>query len=454
VKLYHKITLATFAVTITALVFVGVGEYFVQRRALEERFGVRLKAIAATGAPWIDPGSSEERQRAVLEKVRAANGLEDYDLFTLRRKSNGSFEFTAALREWSGDRGYEPPPEIRSIVLQALDSGEARYTPIYTDKFATFVSAFAPLRGKDGRVAGLIEVDQDVGVFVAELRRRLLRQVWIFPVALLLAAALAFPLSRSLTRAVTRLLEGVEAVHAGHYDRPVEVTTRDELRLLADAFNEMLHGLRERFAMLRFVPRHTRAVITEAARAEGAGSGAFAARLHEVAVLFSDIRGFTEFSDALPPTRVIEMLNICLRHQAEIVERHGGSIDKFIGDAVMAVFEGEDRFARAVAAAREIQSVFAGLNARGAFEKPIALGIGVAGGPVVMGSVGYEERMEFAVVGRLVNLASRLCGQAGRGEIVVSDAAFAAAACGGPSERLDGVKLKGFAEPITCFKLR
>jgi class 3 adenylate cyclase len=453
-RLYLKITLASFAVTAAALAFVGASEYGVQRRALEEHFGARLLAIAATAAPWIDPAAPEAKQRAALERVRRANGLADYDLFTLKPRPDGSLEFTAALRDWNGDRGYEPPASIKPILADVLRLGEGRATPIYTDRFATFVSAFAPLRGRDGRVAGLIEVDQDVGVFVAELRRSLLRQAWIFPVALLLAAALAYPLARSLTRAVARLVEGVEAVRAEHYDRPVEVRTQDELRTLGDAFNAMLRGLRERFAMLRFVPRHTRAVIAEATREGSAGAGAFEARVRDVAVLFSDIRGFTDLSDALAPARVVEMLNVYLRHEAEIVERHGGSIDKFIGDAVMAVFEGPDRFARAVAAAAEIQAAFADLNRRGAFERPIEVGVGVAGGPVVMGAIGYEQRIEFAVIGRLVNLASRLCAYAGGGEIVVSDAAFAALSGRRDVERLDGVRLKGFAEAVTCYKIR
>ena len=385
--------------------------------------------------------------------MRKANGLADYDLFTLRLRSDGTLEFAAALREWGGDRGYVPPPALKPIIDEVLRGDAGRATPIYTDRFATFVSGFAPLRGRDGRVAGLVEVDQDVGVFVAELRRRLLRQIWIFPAALLLAAALALPLARSLTRAVARLLEGVADVRAERFDRPVEVRTSDELRTLADAFNEMLHGLRERFAMLRFVPRHTRAVIAEAARENSVRDGAFAARARDVAVLFSDIRGFTDVSDALAPARVIEMLNVYVRQEAEIVERHGGSIDKFIGDAVMAIFEGEDRFARAAAAATEIQEAFADLNRRKAFEYPIEVGIGIAGGLVVMGAVGYEQRMEFAVIGRLVNLASRLCAKAGRGEIIVSDAAFEALAGRRPAERRDGVKLKGFADPVTCYKI-
>jgi len=452
-RLYLKITLASFSVAAAVLAFVGYNEYRILRAMVRERFQARLLGIAATAAPSIDPGRPEEELTKALERVRAANDLHDYDLFVLKPGRAGGLEFAASLREWSGDRGYVPPPAIRPIVDDVLRSGRARATPLYTDKFATFVSAFAPLRGRGGKVEGLIEVDQDVGEFLAGLRRELLFQWWLIPSSLLLAAALSLPLALSLTRAVGVLIGGVEEVLAGRYDRPVAVRTNDELRRLGDAFNEMLRGLRERFAMQRFVPRHTRAVIADAAKERGVDAGAFTARTRELAILFSDIRGFTTVSEELPPDRVVEMLNVYLRHEAEIVERHGGSIDKFIGDAVMAVFDGPDRFERAVAAAAEIQDVFRRLNADKAFERPIEVGIGVAGGPVVMGAVGYEERMEFAVIGRYVNLASRLCGAAGRGEIVLSEEVHAGLTGRRDAERLDGVKLKGFAGPTTCYKI-
>jgi class 3 adenylate cyclase len=452
-RLYLKITLASFAVAAAVLAFVGLTEYRVQRRALELSCGARLQAIASTAAPWIDPGAPETTLRVALERAKTANALEEYDVFTLRARADGSLEFTAALRDWSGDRSYEPPAAIRPILVAILKDGLGRATPIYTDKFATFVSGFAPLRGRDGRVAGLIEVDQDVGVFLADLRHQLLLQLWILPAALALAAALSLPLALSMTRAVAQLIEGVEAVRGGNYDSPVAIRTRDELRTLGDAFNGMLRGLRERFSMQRFVPRHTRAVIEEAVREHGEDAGAFTPRTRDVAVLFSDIRGFSRVSEELTPDRVIAMLNLYLRQEAEIVERHGGSIDKFIGDAVMAVFEGPDRFSRAVDAAVEIQAALRQLNEKKAFERPIEVGIGVAGGPVVMGAIGYEQRMEFAVIGAFVNLASRLCSISERGEIVASEAAFAALSGRRRAERLDGVKLKGLAEPVTCYKI-
>jgi adenylate cyclase len=212
----------------------------------------------------------------------------------------------------------------------------------------------------------------------------------------------------------------------------------------------MLGGLRERFAMLKFVPRHTRQVIS---RAVNDGTAEFVAEKRDVAIFFSDIRGFTPLSDRLAPDRVIAMLNIYLRKEAEILERHGGSIDKYIGDAVMAVFEGPNRYLAATTAAVEIQRALSALNAQNAFEEKIEVGIGIAGGEVIMGGVGYEDRLEFAVIGRIVNLASRLTSVARGGDIVVSEPAAQALGDKFPLDKMDGLKLKGFADAVTCYRV-
>jgi adenylate cyclase len=302
-------------------------------------------------------------------------------------------------------------------------------------------------------VVGLLEIDTDVSVLLQRLRSRLWIQALIGFAALAIALLLSFVMAHSLTRSVTQLITAVGEVEAGHYDVQVSSRSKDEMGVLALAFNSMLRGLRERLAMLRFVPRHTRAVIAEAVREHAASGDAFIARKKELAVLFSDIRGFTSLSDELPPDRVIAMLNSYLRRETEIVEGHSGSVDKFIGDAVMAIFEGPERFSNAASAALAIQTAMGKLNADKAFERPIEVGIGIAGGEVVMGSVGSEDRMELAIIGRLTNLASRLTSAAGRGEVLVSELAFQALGGLFEGERVEGLHLKGFAQDQTCYRL-
>jgi class 3 adenylate cyclase len=464
--LFYKITGASFFVVLSVLAFVAVLDYRDQSRALEDKFGLTLAHIAGTAALFVDgdahdhihanadaAGADFGRLRNVLDRVRRENDLGEDQVYTLRPLGGDQYEFVAMLqaKTFVGDR-YTPPPATREIARWVLADGKPRYTPLYRDEHGHWISGYGAVRDGAGRVVGLLEVDYDIGRYMAELDRVLARRLWIVPVALLIALVLSALVARSISRAVARLVTATDAVRRGEYDGEVSVPTRDELRTLADAFNIMLGGLRERFAMLKFVPSHTRAVIAESAKKK-AGDVEFVAETRDVCVFFSDIRGFTALSDAMSPDRVIHMLNIYLRKEAEIIERHKGSIDKFIGDAVMAVFEGADRFTRAVAAAVEIQETIAALNTVKAFEKEVEVGIGIAGGEVVMGSVGYEARMEFAVIGRLVNLASRLCSVAGRGEIVVSEEAWKELGDRYQGERRSGLKLKGFAAEISCWKV-
>ena len=434
-----------------------------------EKFGLTLQHIAQTTAIFIDGDAHERvrrpedaagedfrRLREILERVRRANTpLREDEVYTLRPSgTQGGLEFVIMLQErtFIGD-SYPPPPQNLHLMQRVLVEGVASHTLIYEDANGSFISGMAPIRNREGQVVGVLQVDFNVDQFVAELEGTLERQLWTVPAALGLALAVALLLARSITEAMRRLVSGTIAVRAGNYDLEVEVHTRDELRTLAEAFNLMLGGLREHFALLKYVPRHTRAVIAEALRS-GRGEEVYLAQKRYLAVFFSDIRGFTAMSDRLAPDRIIEMLNIYLRKEAEIIERHSGSIDKFIGDAVMAVFEGPSGFLNAALAAIEIQQTLRRLNAQKAFEMPVEVGIGIAGGEVVLGSIGYEDRMEFAVIGRMVNLASRLTSVAERSEIIVSDVAWQTLSTHLNGDSLTQVRLKGFTSEITCYRIQ
>jgi class 3 adenylate cyclase len=136
----------------------------------------------------------------------------------------------------------------------------------------------------------------------------------------------------------------------------------------------------------------------------------------EVTVLFTDLRNFTAFSEPLPPAKVLEVLNAHFAAILPIVHKHGGVVNKFIGDAIMATFGAphrlDDHAQRAVQAALEMQREMVDLNTRfrqdGMTE--LQMGVGIATGPVVIGELGDTGRSEYAVIGDTVNTASRLEG--------------------------------------------
>ena len=140
----------------------------------------------------------------------------------------------------------------------------------------------------------------------------------------------------------------------------------------------------------------------------------------DVCMLFTDIRGFTQLSQYIEPKRLFSLLSQHLAHQVELVYQHGGYVDKYAGDGIMAVFEGDNKAKRACECALGILA-----NARTpASHKQgykFAIGCGLHAGPVLIGNIGSPDHLDYSVVGESVNLAARLCGFAKPKTIVVSD---------------------------------
>lgn len=143
----------------------------------------------------------------------------------------------------------------------------------------------------------------------------------------------------------------------------------------------------------------------------------------EVSVLFSDISGFTAMSSAMPPRDVVSILNRYFPVMAEIVFRHEGTLEKYIGDALMAIWGApaphQDDADRALRAAIEMRSAVRLLNAE--LPQPLEIHIGLNAGPVAFGNIGSPEYQQFAAIGDATNVASRVCSLAGTGEILISE---------------------------------
>jgi class 3 adenylate cyclase/DNA-binding NarL/FixJ family response regulator len=179
----------------------------------------------------------------------------------------------------------------------------------------------------------------------------------------------------------------------------------------------------------------------------------------EVSVLFSDIRGFSTIAERLPARDVAAIVGRHLSAMAEVVVDHGGMIDKFQGDAVMAVFGAPDpqpdHAERALRCALAMQARQAELNAGGWGVDglpELGIGIGVNTGSVIAGTVGGGGRLEYTVVGDAVNVASRLQSEAGAGEIVASANAVAAAP-GIPCEPIGPKHVRGREEAVDVFRV-
>jgi adenylate cyclase len=178
-----------------------------------------------------------------------------------------------------------------------------------------------------------------------------------------------------------------------------------------------------------------------------------------VAVLFSDIRGFTALSETMKPDEVARLLSEYFTVMVEIVFRHGGTLDKFIGDSVMAQWgapiSAADDADRAMDAALDMMRELETLNGQWASEgRPrLQIGIGLSFGESFAGYIGSERRLEYTVIGDVVNIASRLCSEAGGGEILVTDAMRCMLSEAPPMRERGTMELKGKSQAIPVYSV-
>ncbi len=222
-----------------------------------------------------------------------------------------------------------------------------------------------------------------------------------------------FFFSVSITNPIEILSEMTRQIKKGQFDFKAQsqITSKDEVGELAVAFDEMVDGLRERDKVKNLFSKfHGSSVAEEMIHGEIGVKGTN----KEITVFFSDVRGFTAFSEGHSPEEVVEMLNEYFAIMVGIINKNHGIVDKFIGDAIMAVWgapksTGQDSY-WCIKAALEMRSALAVLNEtrKKRNQIPIMIGMGVHSGKAISGTIGSEERMEYTVIGDTVNQTSRI----------------------------------------------
>lgn len=356
-----------------------------------------------------------------VQELKKSEGVADALILDRELRIRG-----ASRVERVGQR-YTLPDDLDPTAIERLG--------IYPDPPLTpghsTIAFVAPVTYSDLRVGYVLVAftREIIDARLAEARTRILVTAAILALVGIVGSLL---LARRVSRPIVRLAEGTKAIGNGDYGHRIErwrVAGPDELSDLVESFNGMAEALRQKELIKGAFSRYVGHQIVEEVLKEPDRTR-LAGRRQEVSVLFADICGFTALSERLDPERVLGILNEFFGFLTEITHRFRGTVDKFMGDSVMAVFGSPgsmpDHALRAVMAAVCMQKMVERLNrrreARG--EDPIIFRIGVNTGEVIVGNLGSDERMEFAVIGDPVNVAYRLQGIAPGGSVYITDATF------------------------------
>ena len=440
-------------------------------RSLERALALRRMVIEK-----LQSLSSGDKSAAIRNLIDAKSVEVESEARTARALINGLIEKGETLGDETAlaqldsridtamaDTRRELNAEIERL-LAALDGGDAKAT---ADSLERVDALRDDLNQKlDAVRADMLElVKTDAAKTVQKQRQAMVIAAVLTALAAALGLVFAVLVSGGMTRPVRRLLEGTRAVEAGHLDETLPVTSQDEIGHLTTAFNRMVEQLRHKERIRETFGKYVDPRVVEGLidRPTLAVEG----QRRVMTVLFCDVKGFTSASEGMTPQGLVKVMNRYFSVMSAPIRDHGGVIDKYIGDAIMAYWgppftEDADQARLASLAAIEMLARVASLRSEfpeilGVRSLPISfdIRIGIATGEALVGSIGSELMMSYTVMGDTVNLASRLEGanKVYGSRILVSEATVAGAADAIEAREIDRVVLLGQTEPQAVFEI-
>lgn len=355
---------------------------------------------------------------------------------------------------WQSNGSTLPEPALQELVARfSAETADSRGS-ILALAGEDYVTLASPI-SNDGQSAYVV-LQRSLAAQLApfEALRQVLFSIFALGLVILVLGVLA--ISRKVTRPVLQLADRARRIEAGDYQQTVDIPLQDEIGALGLAFNSMAKGLAEKEKVRNLLGK---VVSPEVASELLSRDIELGGEEREVTVLFCDVRGFTSLCEGQSPKQILALLNEYFSAITAVIEANGGVVDKFIGDAVMALFGApvvqEDAPVRAIRTAFGMQHALAGVNAGFAARglQPLAMGIGINTGKVVAGNMGSPSRLNYTVIGDGVNLASRLEGLTKQyGTTVIVSEACALAAPAFSYRELGLVRVKGRQEPVRIFE--
>ena len=307
------------------------------------------------------------------------------------------------MKNFKAHQEMKDHPAVMAMTSLAIRSGVKKYT--YQKMIE--LGSFQKLSTGDAVV--LTTVNESIALEGV----RWARMMTILIALLIIACAILFTyfFSRTISDPIQDLVEATQKIQAGDYRVYLENASQDEVGQLTMAFNDMAVGLKEREQLKGAFGKY---VDEEIANMVMRGDLSLGGELKTATVFFSDIRSFTSISEKLTPQEVVEFLNEYMTLMVAVVHKHDGVVDKFIGDAIMAIWGAPvtrpNDAQNAVYAALKMREVLAQFNQdRGTSEKPsVHIGMSLNTGELLAGQIGSHDRLEYTVIGDTVNLAARM----------------------------------------------
>jgi len=290
-----------------------------------------------------------------------------------------------------------------------------------------------------------------------ELASRLVtRMVLISLVVITLASFVVYWIAGRMSKPIEALAQAAEHVALGDYSIRLPLTGNDEITDATNQFNNMVGELAHKEEIRDIFGRYLNPKLVAEVFDEGVTQSKNTRQ--EVTVLFADMVSFTSFSESTSTEEVVDVLNQHFEVFHRIIDYYGGHVDKYIGDAVMAVFnhphEDTQHARHAAKAGLAMAKACSKLGILRQSGEPVAFRIGIDSGQVIVGNIGAAERLEYTVIGHAVNMASRMGGVGEANEIILTHSTFNALGAGFEFNSIGEKNIKGIRQPVECGSIR
>jgi len=286
----------------------------------------------------------------------------------------------------------------------------------------------------------------------AKLVKRMLMAALL---VIILFSLVVYWIAGRMSKPLESLAQAARQVARGNFNIRLQVKGNDEISDAVNQFNEMAKELTHKKELREAFSRYLNPKLIEGIFSNGSFEAKSTSRI--ITVLFADMVGFTKFAAVTPPPDVVETLDKYFELFHHIINFFDGHVDKYIGDALMAVFNhpkaDSEHLSKAVMSALAMSEACKKLGINNHTGAPVEFRFGINCGEAIIGNLGAAERLEYTVIGDVVNVASRMTGVGHGGEVILSHSAFAKLSEGFAFHSLGSREISGILQRIECGKI-